>query len=388
MVDNSFFESLAHYASGMATVSFATWAVILYKLRKRNRMTFLLFLSVAYIAISFLNDMVFLVPSQAFGNFKFVENLVSLFDLSVVPIASAFFVEATRPGTITDRRLLAIYLPFVAFIPLYCLLQATWVLDGSFLLSMIVAVCTLVAVPVNAIRYNKYITDNYSYTKNIGVGWCTSCTLVLFLLVIFYEVCFYEPTWFSEMTYDASFLIIWNIVCMKTRHHHVVADMMAFDNGTNGKEGDAPPAPQPAIAAAKKLAEEPGSQPSDGEKPSVATDSEQARGSFIATSLLNCMETDKMFLNSRLSLSDLATAVGTNKTYISTYINGQGITFYDFINKYRIEEACRIIDQRAAGERLSMADVAARSGFNSVSSFNRYFSKIKGITPTAYSRLT
>ena len=96
------------------------------------------------------------------------------------------------------------------------------------------------------------------------------------------------------------------------------------------------------------------------------------------------MEREKLYLNARLSLSDLAAAVGTNKTYISTYLNGQGCTFYDFINRYRVEEACRIIDQMATDGRIPMTDVAVRSGFNSISSFNRYFFRVKGVTPTAY----
>ncbi|MGM9693538.1 MAG: helix-turn-helix domain-containing protein [Alloprevotella sp.] len=35
-------------------------------------------------------------------------------------------------------------------------------------------------------------------------------------------------------------------------------------------------------------------------------------------------------------------------------------------------------------EKLTMAEVADRCGFNSVSSFNRYFAKNQGMTPTAF----
>lgn len=71
------------------------------------------------------------------------------------------------------------------------------------------------------------------------------------------------------------------------------------------------------------------------------------------------METDRLYLNPLLSLNDLAMAAGTNKTYISSFINRGGKTFYDYVNEYRISEACRIID--STDERLSMADVASRS---------------------------
>ena len=38
----------------------------------------------------------------------------------------------------------------------------------------------------------------------------------------------------------------------------------------------------------------------------------------------------------------------------------------------------------AVGERLNMSDVALKSGFNSVSTFNRYFRKVTGMNPKDY----
>ena len=75
-------------------------------------MTFLLFISVAYIALSFVKDIIFRLPTPVFSNTKYVENIVSIFDLSFVPLMSAFFIEATRPGFVTNKRLLSAYLPF------------------------------------------------------------------------------------------------------------------------------------------------------------------------------------------------------------------------------------------------------------------------------------
>lgn len=421
MIEDAFFESTAHYASGMAAMSFCMWAVMLYKWRRRNRMTFLLFLSVAYIAISFLKDAMFLLPMQIFSDEYFVEDLVSIFDLVFIPITSAFFIEATRPGTVTNRRLAASCLPFAALFLLYGVSRASWVLTTTFVLSVLVGLLTLVAVPINVVRYNKYLSDNYSYTKNISVGWCLGCVIGLFLLLLFYEVCFYRPTWFTETLYDTCFVVLWNIVCLKNSKHRVVADMMAFkgsareDDEASEHDDETATTLQPEESAATpstddaaRLSTDADAQPStdDATRPSADTAArpstanghtepsapakdngrEQKRIALIASELERCMEKDKMYLNSRLTLNDLATAVGTNKTYISQYINSQGCTFYDFINKYRIDEACRLIDQTATGERLTMADVATLSGFNSVSSFNRYFSKVKGITPTAYLR--
>ena len=50
-------------------------------------------------------------------------------------------------------------------------------------------------------------------------------------------------------------------------------------------------------------------------------------------------------------------------------------------------EACRLMNEALAqGETIAMATVSKQSGFNSVTSFNRYFSKLRGVTPLSYFR--
>lgn len=422
MFDDSLFEMFAHYARGMATMSFVTWSVLLWRLRKRNRMTFLLFVVITYIAVGYLKDCVFLLPSQVFTSCPRLEDCVSLFDIAFTPIVCAFFLETTRPGFVRMRSLALTYALFIAFIPLYCIMPCSQVLLGAFILSSVVSVITMVLVPLHAIRYNNYLLENYSYTKDLSVKWCVVCTFGFFLWVLFFQFCFYKPTWFGEMLYDGMSVIIWNVICLRSRRHKVVVDMMAFkvnrqvpltknmeeNIGVHVLENAEAPIAQPLSVEAEPTSSSPASMStteSTTESTSPLTEAalqpvatastppaeegeatEQMLDPFIATSLQRCMERDKVYLNPRLSLTDLASAVGTNKTYISIHINRQGKTFYDFINDYRITEACRIIDSTPVGERISMTDVAQRSGFNSISSFNRYFSKIKGITPATYAR--
>ena len=51
------------------------------------------------------------------------------------------------------------------------------------------------------------------------------------------------------------------------------------------------------------------------------------------------METDEVFLNSRLTLTDLSALLGTNRTYLSVYLNNElHTTFYDYVNSYRIRK--------------------------------------------------
>lgn len=397
-----FFENLAHYTRGMATMSFMMWSVILYRCRKRNRMTFLLFLSVSYIALGYIKDFVFLFPDSVWGEDTLIEELVSIFDLAFVPLVCAFFIEVTSPGSISKRRVMVPFLLILAFVPIYCAFPLPYVMTSVFVLTILMAVITLVFVPLSAKRYNKYINENYSYTKNITVSWCVVSMFCFFIWVLAYDASFYHPTWFGEAVYDGGCAFIWNVVCLMSLKHRVVVGIMRFH-----RIEDMCSASQQVMqdAACKSvnmrdvgvkreeqqaaLIDTTGLQ--SNQQPHIpATTSEEngtGKDQFIATSLQRCMEEEKIYLNPRLSLNDLATYVGTNKTYISAHINRQGKTFYDFVNEYRIAEACSIINcHNGSDGRLSMAEVAERSGFNSFSSFNRYFTKIKGVTPAKYAQ--
>lgn len=54
------------------------------------------------------------------------------------------------------------------------------------------------------------------------------------------------------------------------------------------------------------------------------------------------------------------------------------------MNNFRVAEACGILDAMPQEGRKSMGTVAEMSGFNSKSTFHRYFMKVKGVSPKNY----
>ena len=75
--------------------------------------------------------------------------------------------------------------------------------------------------------------------------------------------------------------------------------------------------------------------------------------------------------------------IRTNRSYLSNCLNNElGITFYDYINSFRLEKAKEILDD--SGFEGCIEDVAISSGFNSVSTFRRSFQKKYGCTPSQY----
>ena len=89
--------------------------------------------------------------------------------------------------------------------------------------------------------------------------------------------------------------------------------------------------------------------------------------------IIALVENDKIYLQPDLKLDDLAQMMHTNRTYIYQAVNQQmGISFNEFINRYRIAHAKRLM---ASDPTLSINDVALHSGFASLSSFYRNMKK-------------
>ena len=96
------------------------------------------------------------------------------------------------------------------------------------------------------------------------------------------------------------------------------------------------------------------------------------------------MLSEKIFCNSELTLTELAKKLGTHPNYLSQVINEkEGKNFYDYINTLRTEEFKKLISN-PNNRKFTLLSLAFECGFNSKSSFNKYFKKVTGQSPTEY----
>ncbi|MCX6288043.1 MAG: helix-turn-helix domain-containing protein [Bacteroidetes bacterium] len=93
---------------------------------------------------------------------------------------------------------------------------------------------------------------------------------------------------------------------------------------------------------------------------------------------------DKIYLNENMSLTETAHMLDTNTAYLSRLINEHyTINFSAFLNRYRIEEAKKmILDDHC--NNLSIEGIAKNAGFRSKSTFNQVFKNSTGLTPTEF----
>jgi AraC-like DNA-binding protein len=101
--------------------------------------------------------------------------------------------------------------------------------------------------------------------------------------------------------------------------------------------------------------------------------------------LIQLMTEGAPYRKSDLSINDLASTLGVHPNYLSQVINQkEKKNFYDFVNTYRFEEFKRLIALQK-NQQYTLLSLAYDCGFSSKSSFNRYFKKATGQTPSEYS---
>lgn len=100
--------------------------------------------------------------------------------------------------------------------------------------------------------------------------------------------------------------------------------------------------------------------------------------------ILEYFEREKPFLNNKVTVSDVAKVVFSNKSYISRVISiFTGRNFCQFVNYYRITYA---IGAFRSNPSLKITQLAAMSGFNSVVSFNTAFRLFMDENPSDWCR--
>jgi AraC-like DNA-binding protein len=100
--------------------------------------------------------------------------------------------------------------------------------------------------------------------------------------------------------------------------------------------------------------------------------------------LTRLMTEEALYKNSELSIDELSSRLGVHPNYLSQTINTrEKKNFYDFVNTYRIEEFKRLIELNK-NQQFTLLSLAYDCGFSSKTSFNRYFKKATGLTPSEY----
>lgn len=106
--------------------------------------------------------------------------------------------------------------------------------------------------------------------------------------------------------------------------------------------------------------------------------------SNLNNSITRIMEIQKPYFNPRLSLSDLAELTDVTTNQLSQFLNDhKQKNFYDFVNQYRLKKFLEYKQNRKYAN-FTILGLAYECGFNSKTTFNAFFKKTMGATPSDY----
>lgn len=105
----------------------------------------------------------------------------------------------------------------------------------------------------------------------------------------------------------------------------------------------------------------------------------------LAQQIRAALETNKLYADPQLTIGDLARTLSRPEYILRRFINKQlGYrNFNQLLNKCRIEHAAQRL-RNVAEKRLPISTIAMEVGYNSLSTFNKSFKQLQGMTPSEY----
>lgn len=355
------------------------------------------------IVAQYVKDLIF-IGNTYYGS-RLEEQYASSIDLLTLPMYAIVLVEACRPLWMNWSRAFCFYIPFVV------LMVTFWVHPvplayhamhfAAILCAVFIALWALRELP----RFERALKEEYSYAEYINLHWLRGVILLFFCLLMLWVYDSIASGVRDDNIFLFNSLVMWIAACFCFYRQSVVINAVksyfvepSEDNAETNLDAaendldkamahleaaeadlNAPHAHTQPENVAETVAEpQPvAEQPVEPEPEELKLQQEAA----FAERMYLLFEKEHVYLNPRLRLSELATLLGTNRTYLSQYFNQNcESTFYDFVNDYRIHHAKLLLHSTDD----TLETIAMNSGFNSLSTFRRAFVQREGMSPIEF----
>lgn len=355
------------------------------------------------IVAQYVKDLIFI--GNTYYSSRLEEQYASSIDLLTLPMYAIVLVEACRPLWMNWSRAFCFYIPFVVLMVAFWVHPVPLAYYAMHFATILCAVFILLWALRELPRFERALKEEYSYAEYINLHWLRGVILLFFCLLMLWVY----DSMASGVRYDNIFLfnslVMWIAACFCFYRQSVVINAVKsyfvepsednaetnldaaendLDKATAHLEAaeadqNAPHAHTQPENVAETVAEpQPvAEQPVEPEPEELKLQQEAA----FAERMYLLFEKEHVYLNPRLRLSELATLLGTNRTYLSQYFNQNcESTFYDFVNDYRIHHAKLLLHSTDD----TLETIAMNSGFNSLSTFRRAFVQREGMSPIEF----
>ncbi len=309
-----------------------------------------------------------------------------LYSITVAPLVYFYFVALLHPNRLTLRFSIKHFIPSVVFIFILGLLYLTnnapqkyysWqemqphinlpanVMRLAMLLTFTLQrICYIIATLIMLYRYQRSIKSLFSYTEGIRLNW-------IYFAVVAYLCFTFSPILaiandnlsVSSHLIFTSLASIYVLIIFFAGYYQPMPTIYTTESKVSSKFMDVE---------------------DESETGSVSQDNKER----LKSELLFLFENKKCFLNQTLSVEDIASELGTNRTYVSKILNEDfGTNFYAFVNRYRLAEFIKRLHESKNPSLLKIKEVSIQVGFKSYTSFFNSFREQTGYTPSDYIKI-
>ncbi len=335
-------KSLCDFTFGMLFAAQVVCTAVMWSRGKTHSLQRVVFWFMLYLLIVSAVEAVFFFTTE--DSSSLTSPMTDIMEMTVIPCALLVFLRLVAPERQQVWLIVTNALFYGAALVIYGITDNGWVYHFVMVFSIVYAVFIIVYGIFATHRYNRMLKDNFS-DDDLSLYWLKYILIVYAAIMGLWTWASLSGSSYAVVVYNLGTMVFFSLICYFTYRQN---DM---------------------LEALEKLRANDKPRPS----PSLPT-------SFTER-IDRVFREEEIYLNPRLTIGDLATALGTNRTYASNCLNSDMHTsFYEYVNGWRVEKAKQLL----LTTDFSLAVIAEKSGFNSLSSFRRYFTASCGTTPTAY----
>lgn len=349
-MDNMIASRLRDFSCGLFFMFQMLGTVMLYLKGRHHRLQHSAFRYMLYLlAISVFEFYVFFIHNFL-GSLEIP--LTNILQMSVIPISFMLLYRLTHQQEMPQLFATLNIAPYFIAIALYAIYPIAIVYYAILYVALVHIVSVIGYGFLSVRRFNNSLKAYFSSDENLSLHWLWLFLALLLALAVTWIIATIHDTPIAAAFYNVMCTLILAMLCYFVYRQEDMLEALGETRTDNAE----PPAEQ-------------------------NTENITDKSYHFQEELSKAFCERQIYLDSKLNINVLARELGTNRTYISNYLNQQLHTnFYEYVNHWRIIRAKELL----ATSTLTLEEVVAQSGFNSLSTFRRYFLKAEGMTPNEY----
>ena len=368
MNSDSFLILLLCFVSGLTQCALAGCGIFMLMRHRTYRFQRVFGAVLILHSIGFFNNFVVLAFSDLPCS-EFLNSLLVLFDYLIVGGYMMFGVSLVFPSRFKVRQLLLLETPYIIAMALFAIFHSPWILPVVQIYTLATSTVLLVYLELSIKKHTKMLRDNVGNLECFDLRWSGYLIAVYFAVqVIWAFESVSQQNWFSTPSME-------NNLLFDTVYCFFIIGIALFVMRKLIRQ-------KVFTLSATETEEETENQEIELQKPTSAL---LRSKTLLSGDLEKTMLEKRYYQDNTLTLQKLAQHLGTNRQYLSNYINQEKHeTFYDYINDFRLMEAKALLDSKDTENQHSLEEISMMAGFNSYATFLRSFKKKFGQTPSQY----